>query len=70
MRNVRKDLEAQIDLLEKNVAWKWEIERLRSEVATFKNVLIEAGILIDVKGKVQQTVIVVDGNLYSIRKVK
>lgn len=69
MIHTKKDLLTQMDFIENNVAWKWQIERLQSEVNTFKNVLIEAGILVNAKG-VHQTIIVVDGEQYSIRKVK
>jgi hypothetical protein len=66
---IKKQSLGQIDYLSNNVAWKWQFERLQSEVATFKNVLIEAGILVSSKG-INQTIIVVDGEQYSIRKVK
>jgi hypothetical protein len=69
MRKTSEILQNQLDYIEKNVAWKWQAERLQSELATFKNVLIEAGILVNAKG-INQTIIVVDGEQYSIRKVK
>ena len=70
MRSTKEELIRQVQYFEANAAWKWQIERLQSEIATFKNVLVDAGILVNVKGEVKQTVIVVDGELYSIRKVK
>jgi hypothetical protein len=70
MRGSKERLIEQIAWFENNTAWKWQIERLQSEVYTLKNVLIDAGILINVKGNIQHTVIVVDGETYSIRKVK
>ena len=69
MRDSKEKLLRQINFFESNVAWKWQFERLQSELTTFKNVLIEAGILVDAKG-INQTIIVVDGEQYSIRKVK
>jgi hypothetical protein len=66
---IKRQSLGQIDYLSNNVAWKWQFERLQSEVTTFKNVLIEAGILVSSKG-INQTIIVVDGEQYSIRKVK
>lgn len=69
MRNSKEQFLRQINFFESNVAWKWQFERLQSELTTFKNVLIEAGILVDAKG-INQTIIVVDGEQYSIRKVK
>ena len=70
MRGSKERLIEQIAWFENNAAWKWQIERLQSEISTLKNVLIDAGILINVKGNIQHTVIVVDGETYSIRKVK
>ena len=72
MINTKKDLQnlySHIEGIQSNVAWKWQFERMQSELITFKNVLIEAGILVNSKG-VHQTIIVVDGEQYSIRKVK
>jgi hypothetical protein len=70
MRSTKQDLIRKIHSFEANAAWKWQIERLQSEVSMLKNVLIDAGILINVKGEIKETVIVVDGELYSIRKAK
>jgi hypothetical protein len=70
MRGSKERLIEQISFFENNAAWKWQIERLQSEVYTLKNVLIDAGILINFKGNIQQTAIIIDGQTYSIRKVK
>jgi hypothetical protein len=70
MRGSKERLIEQINFFENNAAWKWQIERLQSEVYTLKNVLIDAGILINFKGNIQQTAIIIDGQTYSIRKVK
>ena len=69
MRRTKEKLLRQIQYFESNAAWKWQFERLQSELATFKNVLIEAGILVSSKD-INQTIIVVNGEQYSIRKVK
>lgn len=70
MRGSKERLIEQIAFFENNAAWKWQIERLQSEVYTLKNVLIDAGILVNFKGNIQQTAIIIDGQTYSIRKVK
>ncbi len=70
MRGSKENLIQQIAWFENNAAWKWQIERLQSEISTLKNVLIDAGILINVQGNIKHTVIVIDGETYSIRKVK
>lgn len=70
MRGSKERLIEQIAWFESNAAWKWQIERLQSEVSTLKNILIDAGILINVQGNIKHTVVVVDGDTYSIRKVK
>jgi hypothetical protein len=69
MINTKKDLLVQMDHIENNVAWKWQIERLEQKIAVLQGVLIKAGILVDTKG-VHETIIIVDGEQYSIRKVK
>jgi hypothetical protein len=70
MRGSKENLIQQIAWFENNAAWKWQIERLQSEISTLKNVLIDAGVLINVQGNIKHTVIVIDGETYSIRKVK
>jgi len=70
MRGSKERLIEQISFFENNAAWKWQVERLQSEVYTLKNVLIDAGILVNFKGNIQQTAIIIDGQTYSIRKVK
>jgi hypothetical protein len=70
MRGSKENLIQQIAWFENNAAWKWQVERLQSEISTLKNVLIDAGILINVQGNIKHTVIVIDGETYSIRKVK
>ena len=70
MRGSKERLIEQINFFENNAAWKWQVERLQSEIYTLKNVLVDAGILINFKGNIQQTAIIIDGQTYSIRKVK
>jgi hypothetical protein len=69
MIHTKKDLLMQMDHLENNVAWKWQIERLEQKISVLQNVLVKAGVLVDATG-VHQTIIIVDGEQYSIRKVK
>jgi hypothetical protein len=69
MIHTKKDLQAQMDHIENNVAWKWQIERLEQKISVLQGVLIKAGVLVDAKG-VHETIIIVDGEQYSIRKVK
>lgn len=70
MRESYKRLVTQIDFLENNTAWSWQLQRLQSEISSLKNVLVEAGILVDTYGKIKETVVVFDGQPYSIRKAK
>jgi hypothetical protein len=69
MINTKKDLLTQMAYLENNLAWKWQVERLEQKIAVLQGVLIKAGILVDATG-VHGTIIIVDGEQYSIRKVK
>lgn len=69
MIHTKKDLLMQMDHLENNVAWKWQIERLEQKISVLQGILIKSGILVDEKG-VHQSVIIVDGAPYSIREVK
>ena len=69
MIHTKKDLLMQMHHIENNVAWKWQIERLEQKISVLQNILITAGILVDEKG-VHQSIIIVDGEQYSIRKVK
>ena len=62
----KKELRNQLAWIENNTAWRWQIERLQSEISTLKNVLIETGILINSVG-VHKTIIVIDGEAYSIK---
>ena len=70
MRESYKKLLSQVNFLENNIAWSWQIQRLQSEISTLKNVLIEAGILVDTYGKIKETVVVLDGQPYSIIREK
>jgi hypothetical protein len=65
-----KRLLRQLSWFESNAAWNWQVERLQSEISTLKNVLIEAGILVKYEEDTKNTVIVIDGATYSIRKAK
>ena len=69
MRKTSEILQNQIDYIEKNVAWKWEIQQLQNKISTLQHVLIESGILADAKG-LRQSIIVVDGEPYSIIRDK
>ena len=69
MIHTKKDLLMQMDHLENNVAWKWQIERLEQKISVLQGILIKSGVLVDATG-VHQTIIIVDGEQYSIRKVK
>ena len=66
MRKTSEILQNQLDYIEKNVVWKWEIQQLRNQISTLQHVLIESGILVDAKG-LHQSIIVVDGEPYSIK---
>ena len=70
MRESYKKLLSQVNFLENNIAWSWQIQRLQSEISTLKNVLIEAGILVDTYGKIKETVVVLDVQPYSIIREK
>ena len=70
MRESYKKLLSQVNFLENNIAWSWQIQRLQSEISKLKNVLIEAGILVDTYGKIKETVVVLDGQPYSIIREK
>ena len=70
MRESYKKILSQVNFLENNIAWSWQIQRLQSEISTLKNVLIEAGILVDTYGKIKETVVVLDGQPYSIIREK
>ncbi len=65
-----KKLLRQINWFESNAAWKWQVDKLQSEIHTLKNVLVETGILIKHKEDTEKTVIVINGDVYAIRKVK
>ncbi len=65
-----KKLLRQVNWFESNVAWKWQVDRLQSEMSTLKNVLVEAGILVRHKEGIKHTVIIIDGDFYTIRKAK
>ena len=69
MRKTSEILQNQLDYIEKNVAWKWEIQQLKNQISTLQHVLIESGILADAKG-LRQSIIVVDGEPYSIIRDK
>jgi hypothetical protein len=45
-----------------------EVDNLKYKVSVLQNILISAGILIDHKGTVKDTVIVVDGKPYTIKE--
>ena len=66
MRKTSEILQNQLDYIENNVAWKWEIQQLQNKISTLQHVLIESGILVDAKG-LRQSIIVVDGEPYSIK---
>ena len=68
MIHTKKDLLVQMDHIENNVAWKWQIERLEQKISVLQGILIKSGILVDEKG-VRQSVIIIDGAPYSIREV-
>ena len=70
MRESHKELLSQIHFVENNVAWKWQIENLQSQISTLKHILVESGILVDVVGNIKQTVVVLDGTPYSIIREK
>ncbi len=65
-----KQLLRQVSWYESNAAWKWQIEGLKTEIHTLKNVLVETGILVKDKEDTEKTVIVFNGDVYAIRKVK
>ena len=65
-----KKLLRQINWFESNAAWKWQVDKLQSEIHTLKNVLVETGILIKHKEDTEKTVIVINGDVYAIRKAK
>jgi len=69
MIHTKKDLLTQMSYIESNAAWKWQVERLEQKISVLQNILISAGILVDEKG-VHESIIIVDGAPYSIRKVK
>jgi hypothetical protein len=45
-----------------------EVDDLKYKVSVLQNILISAGILVDHKGTVKDTVIVVDGKPYTIKE--
>jgi len=45
-----------------------EVDALKYKVSVLQNILISAGILVDHKGTVKDTVIIVDGKPYTIKE--
>ena len=70
IRNETKTLRNQIAWVESNVAWRWQFERLQSELYTIKNILIDAGILIDLKDNNKGTIYLINGDTYTIKEKK
>lgn len=70
IRNETRALTNQIKWVENNVAWKWQIERLTSELATLRNILIDAGILVNITSDSKETVYLIDGETFIIKKGK
>lgn len=68
IRNETRILRNQLSFVESNVAWKWQIERLQSEIATLKNILIDAGILVNINEYGKETIYLINGETFSIRK--
>jgi hypothetical protein len=68
IRNETRTLRNQLSFVESNVAWKWQIERLQSELATLKNILIDAGILVNINEHGKETIYLINGETFSIRK--
>ena len=70
MRESHKKLLSEMDYVQSNAAWKWQVEHLQSQIRSLKHVLIESGILVDVVGNIKQSVVVLDGTPYSIIREK
>lgn len=70
IRTETKNIKNQIAWVESNVAWKWQVERLQSELYTIKNILIDAGILINLKENNKGTIYLINGDTYAIKEKK
>ena len=68
--NETKALRNQLGFVENNVAWKWQFERLHSEVNTLRNILIDAGILVSINDDSKETVYLINGERFITKKGK
>jgi hypothetical protein len=64
-----RDYDNRITYSESNYASNYLVERLDNKIKVLQNILISAGILVDGTG-VHDTLIIIDKEPYSIRKVK
>lgn len=55
---------------ESNYAFKYQVDAVNDKVSVLQNILIETGLLVRSSGKVKETVYVIDGALYEVRKGK
>ena len=53
---------------ESNYAFKYQVDAVNDKVSVLQNILIETGLLVRSSGKVKETVYVIDGALYEVRK--
>ena len=70
IHNETKVLRNQLSFVESNVAWKWQIERLQSEITTLRNILVDAGILVSINDNSKETIYLINGETFITKKEK
>ena len=60
----------QLNYVENNVAWRWQIEQLETSIIALKNILVKSGILENIKEHNKGTLYVIDGETYAVKKGK
>lgn len=53
---------------ESNYAFKYQVDAVNDKISVLQDILIETGLLVKSSGKVKETVYVIDGALYEVRK--
>lgn len=53
---------------ESNYAFKYQVDAVNDKISILQDILIETGLLVKSSGKVKETVYVIDGALYEVRK--
>lgn len=58
----------QLDWIESNVAWSWQIEQLQGQIDTLKKILVKAGILENVKEYNEENLYLINNETYVIKR--